>query len=230
MADERAKMPFQDETPENFISDGYVNDPADIQSQPYLMTNPAACSIFRGFVEKLHPKYLENGLVKVRIPLIHMETGIENIPYAHLTQTLLSWCNTWNTPKTNKNNVELHVKGDGSIDGDLELKTDMMGMSLVANATVSQSPSPFGNVGFGTQATGPIKNTGAGKISGDCELDVKTDDFDKCDITPKEYDVRPFNFHREGEDLIRVGDEVLVVSIMRNLNDLIVVEILNFKK
>lgn len=192
------------------------------------IVRPDNCFIYRGFVEELHSNWLENGLVKVRIPTLHFDTDKKNIPYAQITQTLLSWCNSWEKPKTNNNNMSLHAKGTCSIDGDLELKNMQAGGYLVAMATVSQAPSPFGMVGFGTTASGPTGTKGKSAISGDGEIDVETDDFDKCEITPKEHELRPYNFHREGEKLIREGDEVLVVAIMGNVRDLIVVDIIKF--
>ena len=203
----------------------------EIEKPAIGVVNPSNCFIYRGVVEKLHPDFLKNGLVKVRIPTLHFETELDNIPYAQVTQTLLSWCNTWQTPKMNNNNMSLHAKGTGNIDGNLELKSmyDPSGY-LVANATVSQSPSPFGQVGFGSIGSGPITNKGGSKIDGNAEIDVETDDFDKCEITPKEYELRPYNFHREGENLLRVGDQVLVVAIMGYIRDLVVVDIIKFKK
>lgn len=206
-----------------------VKDNKEAAKIPDGIVNAADYFIYRGFVEKLHPNFLENGLVKVRIPLLHLKTNIKNIPYAQVTQTLLSWCNSWQTPKSNNNNMELHAKGTGNIDGDLELKSMYHPAGyLVAMATVSQAPSPFGHVGFGTPASGPTTNKGGSKIDGNAEIDVKTDDFDKCEITPKEYELRPYNFHREGENLLRVGDEVLVVAIMGDIRDLVVVDIIKF--
>jgi hypothetical protein len=224
--------------PENNIADHVVEfkeffdevEQAEIERPAEGVIDSSQCFIYRGYVEKLHPNFLENGLVKVRIPMLHFDTDISNIPYAQVTQTLLSWCNSWQTPKTNNNNMSLHAKGTGSIDGNLELKSmyDPSGY-LVANATISQSPSPFGQVGFGTPASGPITNKGGSKIDGNTEIDVETDDFDKCEITPKEYELRPYNFHRKGENLLRNGDQVLVVAIMGYIRDLVVVDIIKFK-
>lgn len=238
MADIFSKNPDLDVFREIASDDFYGEDDENIGKiathPPSLLSqrlNPAAGVCFRGIVEKLHDDFLKNGLLKARIPLLHLDSELKNIPYAQVTQTLLSWCNTWKEPKMNNNKMHLKASGDGKIDGDLELKNlQDPGGYLVARATVSQAPSPFGQVGFGSMGSGPTSNKGKSAISGNCEVDIKTDDYKTCEITPKQYELRPYNFHREGENLIRVGDEVLLVAIMGDIRDLVVVDIIKFKK
>lgn len=63
-------------------------------------------SDYSGIVELIHPKYMENGLIKVRVPILHEEMSTQQLPWAELTPSLKRKAREWDLTGPTQNSSE----------------------------------------------------------------------------------------------------------------------------
>lgn len=62
-------------------------------------------SDYSGIVEAIHPQYMNNGLIKIRVPILHDGMRVSELPWAEMTYTMRRLCREWDlTGPTRCNN------------------------------------------------------------------------------------------------------------------------------
>lgn len=108
-------------------------------------------SLYEGKVEQLHESYKSNGLIKVRIPVLHQDTPLSRIPWARMSDFLRALCIEWDLPKAVTYTGQLGVfNGSGSSlsasgncpHGGVSISGDfsMSGVSGTVEQTVTPAP------------------------------------------------------------------------------------------
>lgn len=62
-------------------------------------THSVDSSVYEGKVEQLHEFYQTNGLLKVRIPVLHQDMPLSRLPWARMSDTLRALCIEWDSPR-----------------------------------------------------------------------------------------------------------------------------------
>lgn len=178
--------------------------------------------VYEGFVEELDPDYKNNGLLKVRVPILHLDRPLERIPYSRLTAYLRASCLEWDDPKWVWWEGEIHIH-----------KQTLANVSTPEPLTLEETsltgPASLG-IASGTLSLG--EGSGSTKLSGKMNIavDVPNDEDPigsmRAKITPDPYNITPWHKIREGPGLIRIGDRVLVQVVNGNENYLVVTELI----
>lgn len=154
----------------------------------------APAGSYIGTVEQRSDDYKNNGLIKVRVPILHGDMPLERLPWSYLTDTLRAMCIEWDDPKKIR-----HV-GEGE-KGELE--------KITASGPILTSS--------GTCPTGKVAIADPYKFSDGKGLIIVT-------MTPDPWTIRPYAQLRTGEHLIRPNDQVIVVPANGNLNQLVIMD------
>lgn len=199
-----------------------------------------SASVYEGKIEEIDSDYKSNGLVKVRIPILHEDMPLSRIPWARLSDFLRAACLEWDEPQ--------YFEYSGTLDsGTLFSQQEQTGLSLKissisldlssvqANVQVSGSvscdyPTPPVTVthqgSMSVNGSGSV--SGSGNLSGSSSASVSQSGMRgdvKFSLTQPKYSLWPYRRIRTGPGLIRIGDSVLVHVLNGNRAQLAVTEI-----
>jgi len=191
-------------------------------------SNHSPCNIYAGKVEVLHQSYKSNGLLKVRIPIVHDGWPIDRVPWSKLSTMMRCYCAEWDDPSSMywSGEVAIDVEGETTLEltGEVNIQGSIAG-TLTGNISISDP---------GTSVSGPA--TGSVEIEGDIggEAGVEMEGTQEQEmagwigmtITPTPHSVFPWKKVRAGAGLIRVGDLVLVAVVNNDENNLVVMDLL----
>lgn len=165
------------------------------------------------------------------VPIDSLKT--EELPMAILSAQLRAWCMAWDDPVAYDNKASLDMTGKIDIDGELTLNNNPAGKEGMLSASVTTPYGPYsGTAGFGlgspSSCSGGARLVGGHNAMYTASAELKTDEYDKMNLTPQKYSLWPFNKIRQGKGLLRVGDTVLVSPIEGRMNLLFIHDIVQF--
>lgn len=179
--------------------------------------------MYEGKIEIIHESYKDNGLIKVRVPILHEDWPIDRIPWARLNTFLRCACWEWDNPSPMHWSGGAYIKATGTIkeEGSIKFEGDLTGTVSITDPGSSVSGP----------ATGDIIIEGDYESEGEVELEVGDSEEGysgsiSMTITPSRYHIFPWRKIRSGEGLIRIGDRVLVTPVNNDERNLIVVDLI----